>query len=254
MAWRTFAIFLLAMNLAAFAYAWFSPLESAQPLQATDARTPGLILLSERDRAQMKLAAQTQAQAAASNDVEEAVSPDTIVDANTDTSAQVTDSANLLTAEFCERIGPIANLADATSFRARLGAIVAQAELAEEQVTQVRGLWVYLGGMKDRESSLARARQLSAAGIRDYYVVTEGDSENRISLGMFRDAANADKRIAQVAALGFKAERLERGESVTQYWVQYRAATQSKSQIAAMRGIASLKRETMFCTDLGGQG
>jgi SPOR domain len=254
MAWRTFAIFLLAMNLAAFAYAWFSPLESARPLQATDAQTPGLILLTERDRAQMKLAAQTQAQAAASDDVEVAVSPDTIADTNTDTAAQIPDSANLLTAEFCERIGPIANLADATSFRARLGAIVAQAELAEEQVTQVRGLWVYLGGMKDRESSLARARQLSAAGIRDYYVVTEGDSENRISLGMFRDAANADKRIAQVAALGFKAERLERGESVKQYWVRYRAATQSKSQIAAMRGIASLKRETIFCADLGGQG
>jgi hypothetical protein len=254
MAWRTFTIVLLAMNIAAFAYAWFGPQKSARPWPATDANTPGLVLLSERDQAQMRLAAQSASDAISLDsgiNTEPSRSPD---ESGTTAAESATVAAMPVAAEFCERVGPIASEADANSFRARLGAIVAQAELSSEQVTQVRGLWVYLGGLKDRESALARARQLSAAGIRDYYVVTEGESENSISLGMFRDASNADKRIAQLAALGFAAKRIERGETIQQYWVRYRAVSASKTQIAGMRGINSLQRQTIFCSELSGPG
>jgi hypothetical protein len=254
MAWRTFAIVLLAMNIAAFAYAWLSPQQAARPWPATDPQTPGLVLLSERDQAQMQLAAQSAGLANGASEIANSAdgsdsSPVAAV------AADSADTASIAPApEFCERVGPIANEADANSFRARLGAVVARAELSSEQSTQVRGLWVYLGGLKDRESALARARQLSAAGIRDYYVVTEGEAENSISLGMFRDASNADKRIAQLAALGFKAQRVERGETVKQFWIRYRAASQSKSQIGAMRGMANLQRQTIFCNELSGPG
>ncbi len=50
-------------------------------------------------------------------------------------------------------------------------------------------------------------------------MVGSGDQANTISLGLFRDPANARKRLDQVLAAGFPARMSERSESVPEYWL-----------------------------------
>ena len=65
------------------------------------------------------------------------------------------------------------------------------------------------------------ARQLSTKGVRDYYVVTAGDQQNTISLGLFRDQGNAEKRRNEISALGFKPELIARTEELPVYWIDF---------------------------------
>src|SRR5436190_1365258 len=67
----------------------------------------------------------------------------------------------------------------------------------------------------------ALARQLSERGVRDYYVVTAGDQPNTISLGLFHDQANADKRRDEVAKLGFAPQVVARTEQLPVYWIDF---------------------------------
>jgi cell division protein FtsN len=233
MAWRTFAILLFALNVAAFAFAWFNPVPAPALVSATEADIAPLVLLAERDEAQMRATANDNSPLSVS-------APATAM-------APTAIPVSTPQAQYCERIGAFTEESEAASMRARLGSLTSAAEVKAVEELQLRGYWVYLAQSADRESALKRARQLSAAGIKDYYVVTEGTNENTISLGMFRDAINADKRIAQLTALGFDAKRIERGDKERRYWVEYRAATESKPMIAAMRGMDALKRETIFC-------
>lgn len=240
MAWRTFAVFLLALNLAAFTFAWLNPKPAPPAPSASEPNVTTLVLLSERDAEQMRAASQAASVVAYNANAHS--EPPVPVPVNA--SPVIND------AQYCERIGPIREAEAAASLRARLGTLSAAAEVKEVEEMQIRGYWVYLPQSTDRESALALARQLAAGGIRDYYVVTAGANENTISLGMFSDRINADKRVQQIAALGFNPKRIERGDLEKRYWVEYRAATDSKRAVGALRGVAELTRETIFCNAL----
>ena len=247
MAWRTFAVFLLALNLAAFTFAWLNPKPAPPAPSATEPNVTTLVLLSERDAEQMRAASQA-AGVTPSN-----VQPDFAVAGRplqTDKPPIASAAPVINDAQYCERIGPIREAEAAASLRARLGTLSAAAEVKEVEEMQIRGYWVYLPQSNDREAALTLARQLAAGGIRDSYVVTAGANENTISLGMFSDRINADKRIQQIAALGFNPKRIERGDLEKRYWVEYRAATDSKRAVGALRGVAELTRETIFCNAL----
>ena len=245
MAWRTFAVFLLALNLAAFTFAWLNPKPAPPAPSATEPNVTTLVLLSERDAEQMRAASQV-AGSTSGNTQPEAGTP-----ASNPATTELASVVPVIDdAQYCERIGPIREAEAAASLRARLGALSAAAEVKEVEEMQIRGYWVYLPQSVDREAALALARQLAAGGIRDYYVVTAGANENTISLGMFSDRINADKRVQQIAALGFNPKRIERGDLEKRYWVEYRAATDSKRAVGALRGVAELKRETIFCNTL----
>jgi hypothetical protein len=248
MAWRTFAVFLLALNLAAFTFAWLNPKPAPLAPSATEPNVTTLVLLSERDAEQMRAAA--QASRVTPNDSQAAASDSQSPASNSGATEVASVSPVIDDAQYCERIGPMREADAAASLRARLGTLSAAAEVKEVEEMQIRGYWVYLPQSADREAALTLARQLAAGGIRDYYVVTAGANENTISLGMFQDRINADKRVQQIAALGFNPKRIERGDLEKRYWVEYRAATDSKRAVGALRGVAELRRETIFCNAL----
>ena len=248
MAWRTFAVFLLALNLAAFTFAWLNPKAAPPAPSATEANVTTLVLLSERDAEQMRTA--SQAAGMTPNPVQAELAARESTSSIPPTSDVASNSPTINDAQYCERIGPLREADAAASLRARLGTLSAAAEVKEVEEMQIRGYWVYLPQSTDRDAALSLARQLAAGGIRDYYVVTAGANENTISLGMFSDRINADKRVQQIAALGFNPKRIERGDLEKRYWVEYRAATDSKRAVGALRGVAALKRETIFCNTL----
>lgn len=124
-------------------------------------------------------------------------------------------------AETCITLGPFTTTVDMRTAMRALSPHVARIQYHEEQVNRSRGFWVYLPATTTREAALEEARALAAKGINDYYVVTAGDSQNTVSLGLFDDESNAQNRMAALQKLGFPAKVRQRIDSEPAYWVDY---------------------------------
>lgn len=119
----------------------------------------------------------------------------------------------------CLTLGPFATPQDLRNARRALAAQVARMRSRQEPANQTTGWWVYLPATNSRALALEQARQLDEHHISDYFVVSSGDQSNTISLGLFKDPANARKRRDEVVADGFPARMAERSESVPEYWL-----------------------------------
>lgn len=123
----------------------------------------------------------------------------------------------------CHSLGPFATPAELRVAMNALTPHVGRIQFREVPATQLRGYRVYLPAADSREAALATARQLAARGVRDYYVVTAGAQENTVSLGLFRDLANAEKRRDELSTQGFQAVLEPRTEDAAQWWIDYAA-------------------------------
>ncbi len=195
---RIALLVLLALNIAAAVWLLSgSPPPEVQPAQS-DPGVPLLRLLSE------------QMEAGQSDSAELAAAPEPPPPAADDP---------VPSGFVCTELGPFTSqsaLRQATAGLAGAGRIVANRTDVERRT---RGHWVHLAPAESRERALAIARDLSAAGVRDYYVVTAGDSENTVSLGLFRDRANAERRQREIADLGYPALLSDRVEDQAVHWL-----------------------------------
>ncbi len=116
-------------------------------------------------------------------------------------------------------LGPFATPIDLRNARTALSNQAARMRSRQEQTTQTTGWWVYLPGGGSRDKALELARRLTAASVGEYFIVSTGDQSNTISLGLFKDPANARRRRDQVVAAGFPAQMSERTEAVPEYWL-----------------------------------
>jgi hypothetical protein len=119
----------------------------------------------------------------------------------------------------CMALGPFATQEDLRIARNALGAEMQRARARQEQTTQSRGWWVHMPPSSSHAAALAQARALAAHNIQDYFVVGSGDDQNTVSLGLFKDPANARKRRDQIQAAGFPVQMSERTETVPEYWL-----------------------------------
>lgn len=127
--------------------------------------------------------------------------------------------------ETCRTLGAFTTAVDMRAAMQALSPHVARIQYREEQVSQSHGFWVYLPPAADREAALDEARKLAGKGINDYYVVTAGDSQNTISLGLFDNESNAQNRVSELQQLGFPAQVKQRVDTEPAYWVDYAVKT-----------------------------
>jgi hypothetical protein len=124
----------------------------------------------------------------------------------------------------CLSLGPFRSAAELRRAMNQLMPRVEQIQFRETAATEVQGYKVFLPPAASRAQALDAARALAAQGISDYYVVTAGDQQNTISLGIFRDLENATKRHDTVAALGYDPTVEPRTEQTRQWWIDLAAA------------------------------
>ena len=217
---RMFFLLLLALNIGVGCWLYFAPEAPASQWTATDAGVPKLVLLSEQDKPGEASAAEL------------AAAPESTTDLRNDT---------------CTSIGPFATQADMRGALNALTPHVSRIQYREAHATETRGYWVYLPATTSREQALAIARQLSAKGVRDYYVVTAGDQQNTISLGLFRDKGNAEKRRNEVAALGFAPELVTRTEELPVYWLDFATDPQHPLNWHTRVAQSDLREEPVTC-------
>lgn len=207
---RIVFLLLLALNIAAALWLWLAPVPERQRLATADPGVAMLTLLGE------SLASLGDASAELADAPEPALEP-AAEPAPAPAGAAVADGAAI-----CIEIGPFQTQ---SALRQAETALVAAGEpLASRETVErsFRGYWVYLPAFASRDRALVTARELAAAGIRDYYVVTAGDRENTISLGLFRDRANAERRQGEMRSRGYPAELSERVEEQRVFWLALR--------------------------------
>lgn len=194
---RALLLSLLLMNLGVATWWWLRPEPATAHAPATDPGVAPLRLLSETE-------------AVAAIDPPELAGPP--------------EPRGGDPGQHCLRVGPFLTQADLRRAMNALTPAVERIQFSESRVLTNRGFWVFLPAEGTREAALATARELSGKGLRDYYVVTAGDRENTISLGLYRDLANAEARRAEVLALGFGPQLAERREETPHYWIELAAA------------------------------
>jgi len=146
----------------------------------------------------------------------------------------------------CLSIGPFATPADLRTAMNALAPLAARIQFREVPATELRGYRVFLPAAGNREQALAMARQLASRGVRDYYVVTAGAEENTVSLGLFRELANAEKRRDEVAAQGFEPKLEPRTEQASQWWIDL-AGERGLAWREALGGGAGLEARPVAC-------
>jgi hypothetical protein len=125
----------------------------------------------------------------------------------------------------CLSLGPFSTPADLRQAMNALMADVERIQYREVAAVALRGYRVYLPAAGSREQALETARALSEKGVTDYYVVTAGDQQNTVSLGIFHRLENAQQRHDAVAALGYNPTIEARTEQVPQWWIDLAAET-----------------------------
>jgi hypothetical protein len=213
---RVLVILLLVMNIGVAAWWFLRPEHEPRRFAPTEPAVAGLELLAESE--------------ARGSVAEMAEAPQPI---------QPTADA------VCQRIGPFLTQADLRRVIGALTPVVQRIQFRETRALARRGYWVYMPAQATRDAALATARELAARGLRDYYVVTAGDRENTISLGLFRELDNARKRQADVQGMGFSAELGERTEEIPQYWVDIAADPRFdwRAQLGGYAGVESSRIE-----------
>lgn len=99
--------------------------------------------------------------------------------------------------------------------------------------------WVYLPPMPSNQAAIRLLRELQSRNI-DSYVITVGDLENGISLGIFSRMASAELMVGRLKEAGYGASIRELSRSHRQYWIQVRRV---KDSGALERELARLLSE-----------
>lgn len=230
---RLLFVLLIALNIAVGAWLLLGQ-DDVHGRSATDAGVPELHLLSERPAppAASASVAPIASTSVAAAPAASAAAPAPSTPAPTPPPRQ--------TSYTCMALGPFATQADMRSVRSSLSNQAARMRSRQEQTTQTSGWWVYLPGGGSRDRALELGRRLSAANVGEYFIVSSGDQPNTISLGLFKDPANARRRRDQVISAGFPAQMSERTESVPEYWLDVVIADNGRSDWRSrLHGVGS---------------
>lgn len=209
---------LFTMNLAVAGWWWLRPEAAPPPPAPTAPGIPALVLLGE-----------AELQAAPAADAEPDSPPEP-----------------LSATPRCLSFGPFPSPADMRRVMNALQPVAGHLQVRETRSAQLRGYRVFLPAFPTRQAALETARELVARGLTDYYVVAAGDEQNTISLGLFRDLANAERRRDQVRALGVEPRLEPRTEENSQWWLDA-AVPENFDWREALRTFPDLTAEDVAC-------
>lgn len=240
---RLLFVLLIALNIAVGAWLLLGQ-DDVHGRSATDAGVPELHLLSERPPAPSSAPSPASpattlgaATAATSASAQSNAAPVTQAATPAPAPPPLPTRPNTYT---CMALGPFATQTDMRNARSALTSQAARMRQRQEQTTQTTGWWVFLPGGGSRDKALELGRRLAAANVGEYFVVSSGDQSNTISLGLFKDPANARRRREQVVAAGFPAQMSERTESVAEYWLDVVIADNGHTDWRSrVRGVGS---------------
>ncbi|MBN5049232.1 SPOR domain-containing protein [Stenotrophomonas maltophilia] len=149
----------------------------------------------------------------------------------------------------CLALGPFADRAAATAAQGRAGNLLSQARLREQPAASGSARYrVLLPAAANRDDAQATVKRIVAAGLSDYYIISQGEETNAIALGQYRNREGAERRMAAVQAAGFQPRLVASGDA-GQWWLEGQLAAAAEPAQAQQRSGAAQQR-SLECTRL----
>lgn len=92
-------------------------------------------------------------------------------------------------------------------------------EIRHERHRVVKNHRVYLPAGANARQTAATVKELRGRGLRDVATIARGPMSGRISLGLFKSADNANRRVAQLKKLGYPARSAANATMIDEYAV-----------------------------------
>lgn len=149
----------------------------------------------------------------------------------------------------CLALGPFPDRAAATAAQSRAGNLLSQVRLREQPAASGSARYrVLLPAATNRDDAQATVKRIVAAGLSDYYIISQGDETNAIALGQYRNREGAERRMAAVQAAGFQPRLVASGDA-GQWWLEGQlAAAAEPAQVQQRSGAA--QQRSLECTRL----
>ncbi|WP_329848628.1 SPOR domain-containing protein [Stenotrophomonas hibiscicola] len=149
----------------------------------------------------------------------------------------------------CVALGPFADRAAATSAQGKASTLLSQVRLREQPAASGSARYrVMLPAAANREEAQATVKRIVAAGLSDYYIISQGEEANAVALGQYRNREGAERRMAAVQAAGFQPRLVASGDS-GQWWLEAQLAAGTQPAQAQQRSRAAQSR-SLECTRL----
>jgi hypothetical protein len=224
---RNLCLLILLLNLLAFAYqSWIIEPDESVPASFMSQEVPELMIVPRNIQAQEEPAAVVK-------------------------SDEPAESLAKGPAYRCMRIGSFRQEADANAARA-----VLQKREAAVRQTAVDGrvwvgYWVQTQPYSSRGSAEIAQKAIIAGVMPDVYILS--DSENRISLGVFRLRSSADKIVDKARKIGVETRVVERYQPGKNYWLLVRMPADQLLKPGDLPAVAGqiLRTENVECSTAG---
>ncbi|MCW2066037.1 UNVERIFIED_ORG: hypothetical protein M2420_001375 [Stenotrophomonas maltophilia] len=149
----------------------------------------------------------------------------------------------------CLALGPFADRSAATAAQGRAGNLLSQVRLREQPAASGSARYrVLLPAAASRDDAQATVKRIVAAGLSDYYIISQGEETNAIALGQYRNREGAERRMAAVQAAGFQPRLVASGDA-GQWWLEGQLAAAAEPAQAQQRSGAAQQR-SLECTRL----
>lgn len=143
----------------------------------------------------------------------------TVVEAEDDALAFGNSETEKLITENCFSFGPLAEELEADSLSSWLNTRggITKVKHKDEQGRQL--FWVYLSPKESREEAMNIIQEFRNKGIQDFRIISQGDLENAISLGLFSSQASVNRRLQELQKEGFNPVVVPYSDGKRAYWV-----------------------------------
>ncbi len=149
----------------------------------------------------------------------------------------------------CVALGPFADRAAASSAQGKAGTLISQVRLREQPAASGSARYrVMLPAAANRDEAQATVKRIVAAGLSDYYIISQGEDINAVALGQYRNREGAERRMAAVQAAGFQPRLVASGDA-GQWWLEGQLAAGTQPAQAQQRSGAAQSR-SLECTRL----
>lgn len=153
----------------------------------------------------------------------------------------------------CLFLGSFDQEAQAKEVEQRLIALDIQSQVQEVDAAAGVDYWVYLAPLASRQASLRQLKELQARKI-DSYIISQGDLQNGISLGIFPRMDSAESVMARLKDAGYEPAMRELSRSHRDFWVRIAPESRRLADDALLgelaRDFGGLQHKIMPCENV----
>lgn len=184
-----------------------------EPLEETVSAATNDKNLSDSDVDRLAAEAAPMIAVADATEVSPQIEPEEVKDSEPEVPAEPEPS--------CWTLGPVSKQQEAEGLRTKVAEITVSAEVREGVEQIITGYWVVLPPYENAGAANRVVEQLKEQGVTDVQRFYRGEYQNGISLGIYNQRYNAEKRKAQIETKGFSPDVLPRFRGVPNYWVDF---------------------------------